>query len=80
MDDEGLVVSNYFREVRIPRRKISGVSENRLLNHHPVTITLREDLGFGRRITFMPTARFFALWSSHPVVSELRRWAGLRDA
>ena len=77
MDDEGLVVSNYLREIRVPRRMISDVRENRWLNHHPVTITLREDLGFGREITFMPTVRMFALWSSHPIVADLQRLAGL---
>jgi hypothetical protein len=77
MDGEGLVVSNYLREIRVPRRAISGVRENRWLNHHPVTITLREDLGFGRQITFMPTVRMFAFWSSHPIVAELQSLAGL---
>ena len=32
---------------------------------------------FGDRIVFMPKIRWFAFFSSHPVVGELRRLAGM---
>ncbi len=38
----------------------------------PVRIHFREPTRFGRKVVFMPTVRMFALFSSHPVVKELR--------
>ena len=67
-----LVISNYRREITVPLAEIDGVTQNRWLNFHPVTIRLRHDTEFGRTITFMPKARFLLPWSSHPIVSELR--------
>lgn len=73
LDDKHIHVSNYRREISIPLSLIAGVTEIRWINIHPVTIHLRKDTEFGRSITFMPTIRFFALWSSHPIVTELNR-------
>lgn len=71
LDDKHIHVSNYLREISIPLNLIADVSEIRRINIHPVTIHFRKDTHFGRSITFMPTIRFFALWSSHPIVAEL---------
>jgi hypothetical protein len=73
VDSTNIYVSNYLKEISTPLTNISGVTENRWINIHPVTIHLRKPTAFGREITFMPTIRFFALWSSHPIVAELRR-------
>lgn len=75
MDGKNLYISNYFREITVPLAAIGEVTENRWINIHPVTIHFRRPTEFGQRITFMPTARLFANWSSHPVVEELRRAA-----
>ena len=72
IDREFLYVSNYRREIAIPLSQIREVTENRWINTHPVTIHFRTITEFGVKITFMPTMRWFALWSSHPVVQELR--------
>jgi hypothetical protein len=71
VDDKHIHVSNYRREISIPLSLIADVTEIRWINIHPVTIHFRQDTEFGRSITFMPPTRFFALWSSHPVVAEL---------
>ena len=71
VDDKHIYVSNYRREISIPLSYIADVTEIRWINIHPVTVHFRKDTEFGRSITFMPTIRYFALWSSHPVVAEL---------
>jgi hypothetical protein len=78
VDEEYLYVSNYIKEITIPLTEIRDVTENRWLNTHPVTIHLKSPSEFGDKILFMPTIRFFALFSSHPVVSELKRLAKSR--
>ena len=75
VDDNFLYVSNYLKEIAIPLSDIHDVAENRWVNIHPVTIRLKASSEFGDKIVFMPTARFFALFSSHPVVSELKELA-----
>lgn len=76
VDSKSLYVSNYLREITIPLSVIEDITENRWVNIHPVTIYFRNVTEFGQRITFMPTIRFFGLWSSHPVVAELKLLAG----
>jgi len=80
VDDNYLYVSNYMREISIPLSEVSDVTENVWLNIHPVTIHLKSPSEFGDKIVFMPTVRFFAFFSSHPVVSELKRLARSRGA
>jgi len=72
IDDTSLYVSNYRTEIVVPLRDIERVTENRWENIHPVTIHLHSDTEFGNQIVFMPHRRWWAWWSSHPVVAELR--------
>jgi len=72
LDDHAVYVSNYLKEIAVPLQEIECVSENRLINIHPVTLTFRYETEFGRRVVFMPKVRLFALLSSHPVVEQLR--------
>lgn len=74
-DADQLQVSNFLREISLPLRDVVDVTENRWINIHPVTIHLRDERGVAHRVTFMPTTRWFAFWSSHPVVAELRAMA-----
>ncbi len=74
IDGDSLLISNYRTEIRVPLSDIVDVTENRALNHHPVTITLRHETQFGRTITFMPKLRFFP-FLRHPIVAELRALA-----
>ena len=78
-DGSAIYVSNYFTELRIPVEEIKGVSENRWIKGHPVTIQLRTDSAFGSRLVFMPAMRYFKFWSSHPVVAELLQLAHVDD-
>jgi len=73
-DGSAILISNYFKEVRIPLDAVRDVTENRWINIHPVTIHFRHPTPFGDRIVFMPAVRFFG-WRPHPVVSELRELA-----
>jgi len=75
IDANNLYVSNYFKEIVTPLNNIHSVTENRWLNIHPVTIHFKKSTHFGDKISFMPTIRYFAFWSSHPVVSRLRSLA-----
>ncbi len=76
VDGGAIYISNYSREVRLPLAAIVGVTENRLLKFHPVTIAFDADTPWGRKIKFMPKIRFFSFtFFSHPVVRELRDMA-----
>jgi hypothetical protein len=77
VDGSSIYVSNYLREETIPLNMIQDVTEVRWINIHPVTIHFRGNTTFGYGIRFMPKARMFGFWSSHPVVAELKRLAGL---
>jgi len=77
IDATNLYISNYLWEISVPLASISAVTENRWINIHPVTVHFRDTTQFGPKITFMPTIRIFAFWSSHPVVTELKQLAGL---
>ena len=80
LEEGNLLISNYFKEIQVPLTLVSDVTENRWLNIHPVTIHFKRSTGFGDKITFMPKIRLFGFFSSHPIVFELRRMAGLRAA
>ena len=72
MTDRELRISNYRREIVVPLSDVDEVTENRWVNIHPVTVQFVRRTDFGHRIVFMPKARPFALFSSHPIVAELR--------
>lgn len=78
LTDQGLRVSNYRREIAIPFGAIERVSQSRWINVRPVTVHLRHDSPFGRRVTFIPAGRRrFAFWREDEIVDELRHRAGL---
>ncbi len=68
MDDKAFYISNYSTEIAVPLVNVAQVSENRWVNIHPVTIEFHAATG----VVFMPKVRWFAFWSSHPVVEEIR--------
>lgn len=75
VDGSFLYVSNYRDEIVVPVSEIYDVTESFWTNTHPVTIHLRSQSQFGDKIVFMPKTRMFALFSSHPVVKELKQLA-----
>ncbi len=72
LDRRALYISNYLTEISVPLRDVVEVTENRWVNTHPVTIRFQRDVGFGTSIVFTPRVRWFAFFSPHPIVAELR--------
>lgn len=72
IDSDGLVISNYIREVRVPWRDVIKVTGSRWKNTRQVTITFDRDVGFGISIAFMPKFRFLWPGQEHPIAQELR--------
>ena len=75
IDAGKLYISNYFTEITVPFTAVREITENRWVNINPVTIHLASHTVFGDRIRFMPTSRAFVMFSSHPIVTELRQQA-----
>jgi len=70
---EGIVVSNFVRQIQIPYDQIVSVNENKWLNTRHTTIWLRADSSFGQKIRFQPYTQFtFRFWKDHPAVDLLR--------
>ncbi|MEO8050972.1 MAG: hypothetical protein ABI833_11200 [Acidobacteriota bacterium] len=72
IDSDGLVISNYVREVRVPWRDVSQVKGNRWEKTRQVTITFNRDIGFGTSVVFMPRFRLMWPYQEHPIAQELR--------
>ena len=72
IDVDGLVISNYVREVRVPWRDVIKVTGSRWEKTHQVTVTFDRDISFGSAIVFMPKFRFLWPGQEHPVAQELR--------
>jgi hypothetical protein len=72
LEKDGLLISNYFREVRVPLRDIVRVTGSRWINTRQVTIEFDRVTGFGRSIVFLPHTRFLWPGQEHPIAQELR--------
>lgn len=72
--ENNLIISNYFRSIRISVWDIEEIRQNRLINTRPITITFRHNTIFGSSIIFMPKTSF-RLFSEDPVVERLRKVA-----
>jgi len=71
---DGILVSNFFREIQIPYPQIASIDENKWLSTRVTTIWLKTDSAFGQVLRFQPYTRFTLLfWRDHPAVVELRR-------
>jgi hypothetical protein len=78
IDDRHLIVSNYFREIRVPFEGIADVRQSRWLWPRPVTVYFRDTTEFGNRASFTPKRNLLlGYWWTDPVVDELKRLAGL---
>ena len=71
-DGRSLLISNYVRSATIPLSDVEDVREFRWVNINPITIRFRSDTAFGRKISFMPTSDWLALFRGHTVTKELR--------
>ncbi len=69
---DGLVISNFVREIRVPWRDIVDVSGSRWVSTRQITVTFDRDFGFGTSIIFMPKTRILWPGQEHPAAQELR--------
>ena len=79
LDQDALLISNYFREVRVPLRDVTNVSGNRWVNTRQITVTFDRETGFGKSIVFMPKVKFLWPGQEHPAAQELRELVLGRD-
>src|ERR1044072_6019812 len=75
IDDQNLYVSNYFHEMTVPFSLIGDVTENKWLNHHPITIHFKLPTEYGNQIVFIPPVRLLRYIGSDPIVAELKQLA-----
>lgn len=72
IEQDGLVISNYVREVRVPWRDIGDALGSRWTNPHQITILFDRDIGFGTSIVFLPKFRYLWPGQESPAALELR--------
>jgi hypothetical protein len=83
VDGESIYVSDFLQQMKRPLDDVLGVTENRWLKIHPVTIEFAGETPWGHYVRFMPKVRFLVpSFVSHPIVGELRdmvSWAKLNE-
>ncbi len=72
IENDKLVISNYFKTISVPLSEMQDVKENRFFSPRPAWIYLKSDCVFGSKIMFMPPLRFL-LFFAHPTVEELQK-------
>lgn len=77
IDDDFLYVSNYRNEIKIPLSNIADVSETKWIRTRPITIYLKNESEFGRKIIFTPKMNGFRVFADNPIVVELKESANL---
>lgn len=75
IDDEFLYVSNYRKEIEIPVSNISDVTEIKWVRTRPITIHLKTESEFGRKIIFTPKMNGFRIFADNPIIAELKESA-----
>jgi hypothetical protein len=73
-DTSAIHVSNYRREIVIPFELIERVTSMPWISPPTITVHLRAESEFGRRIKFIPKLDL-RIWRAHPAVVELRELA-----
>ena len=78
IDGSELVISNYFKKIRVPLSQIHSVSTGSFFSPMLIWITFKPPTAFGSKIKFMPRiANFYCYLDSRSVVKELRELAGI---
>ena len=70
IENNELIVSNYWRAIRVPTSEIASVSQSRFLQPQQITIWLHNPTQFGPSITFIP-AGFICRFSEGRVTDIL---------
>ena len=72
IEKDELVISNYFKTIRVPLKEVQDVKENRFISPRHAWIYFKTESEFGDKIMFMPPLRFLLLFA-HPTVEELQK-------
>jgi hypothetical protein len=75
LNNDGLTISNYWRETHIPFAAIADVELRPVKGPPRVYLTFRYPTPLGRQIIFIPYA-----WSIDVLVADLRVQAGLQQS
>ena len=68
---EGVYVTNYFKNVRYPFSEIDGITTTSLVLFSVGTLHLKGKGSFGKSITFIPSpSRFYAFFEENPGLKE----------
>jgi hypothetical protein len=54
IENDNIIISHYFKRVKVPISEISRVTENLFFNIHSVYIHFKNRTDFGNKIMFMP--------------------------
>ena len=79
VDERFLYVSNYRKEIKIPISDIADVTEIKWIRTRPITIYLKNDSEFGRKIVFMPKFNGFRIFADNPIVAGLKEAAKIAE-
>jgi hypothetical protein len=75
-EGDALIVKNRGELAKIPLSDVTDVNASTMTNPRRITLTLRSDLQWGHRITFMPAVEsvsFTYSFKSDPIATELTR-------
>lgn len=72
LNNDNLVISNFRKRVVVPLSEIEDVYGTIFFMPQLVFIKFKKPTPFGRKIVFVPKAKFFSAWSEHPVAREIR--------
>ena len=72
IDNENVYISNFYKEIIVPFKRINKIYENKWVSTQPVWIYFKESTEFGAAIMFMPKVFVAIPFCSHPIVKELR--------
>lgn len=75
VDEQFLYISNYRNEIKVPLSNISDVTETKWIRTRPITIHLKNDSEFGRKIVFTPKMNGFRVFADNPIIAELKELA-----
>ena len=68
---EGVYVTNYFKNVRYPFTEVDGITVTSLLLFSVATLHLKGKGSFGQHITFIPSpSRFYSYFEENPDLKE----------
>jgi hypothetical protein len=68
---EGVYVTNYFKNVRYPFSEVDGITTTSLVLFSVGTLHLKGKGSFGKSITFIPSpSRFYSFFEENPGLKE----------